>query len=99
VLHKGLRSEVDVARALRMSPATLRRRLAEAGPSFRAVLDDVQRVAAAALLMTDKPFEDIASEVQYSDARSFRRACHRWFGMTPSAYRQSQTSAVTAARH
>ncbi len=89
-IYGGLHGETAVARHLRMSSATLRRRLADAGSSFRALLDDVQRGTAATLLMTDKSFEEIAAEIGYSDARSFRRAGQRWFGMTPSAYRRGQ---------
>lgn len=88
-ISAGWHNEADVAEQLRISPATLRRRLTGAGTSFRMQLDQVQRETAAVLLMTDKALEDIASEISYSDVRSFRRACQRWFGMTPTAYRNS----------
>lgn len=86
----GAHCESEVASLLGMSPATLRRRLAEAGASFRTLLDAAQREIAATLLMTDKSLDDIASEIRYSDVRSFRRACRRWFGTTPVAYRQGR---------
>lgn len=88
----GATSEIEVARLLRVSPATMRRRLAEAGTSFRAQFDRAQRETAAILLMTDKSLEDIAAEIRYSDVRSFRRACRRWFGTTPAAYRQGRAA-------
>lgn len=88
----GAHSETAVAALLGMSPATLRRRLADAGTSFRAELDLTQRATAATLLMTDKSLEDIAAEARYSDVRSFRRACRRWFGVTPAAYRQGRAA-------
>lgn len=84
----GSHDETQVARRLGMSTATLRRRLSESGTSFRVLLDDVQRGAAATLLMTDKPLDDVAAELGYSDVRSFRRVCRRWLGTTPGAYRR-----------
>lgn len=84
-------TEPDVARALGMSVATLRRRLSEAGASFRALSSEVRRDAAASLLVTGRGLEDVAAELGFSDARSLRRACNTWFGMTPAEYRRQQT--------
>lgn len=81
-------SEPAAARALGMSTATLRRRLAEAGSSFRTVSSDARRAAAESLLVTGQSLEDIAVRLGFSDARSLRRACHAWFGMAPAAYRK-----------
>ncbi len=91
-IFDGLHSETGVARVLQMSSATLRRRLSVAGTSFRTVQDEIQRSTVETLLMTDKSLDDIASEVRYSDVRSFRRACRRWFGTTPGAYRRAGDS-------
>lgn len=81
--------ETSAARALGMSPATLRRRLAEAGSSFREVSSDARRRAAASLLATEHSLEDIAAQLGFSDARSLRRACKAWFGMAPAEYRRA----------
>lgn len=81
-------TEPDVARALGMSVATLRRRLAEEGASFRTLSSDVRRDAAASLLATGRGLEDVAAELGFSDARSLRRACRVWFDMTPDEYRR-----------
>jgi AraC-like DNA-binding protein len=89
-IASGCFNEKAAAARLGMSPATLRRRLAEAGSTFQALRDRIQRDIAATLLMTDKPLEDIAAEIRYSDVRSFRRACLRWFGATPAAYRNAK---------
>lgn len=83
--------EQAVARRLGMSPATLRRRLAEAGASFRSLSEAVRRNAALALLATGRSIDDVAADLGFSDARSLRRACHRWFGASPGAYRRSRT--------
>ena len=92
-IGSGARSESATSQALGMSPATLRRRLAEVGQSFRAILADTQRNAVESLFVTDKPLEDIAAEIGYSDVRSLRRACQRWFGVTPTAYRHGRRRA------
>lgn len=81
-------TEPDVARALGMSVATLRRRLSEAGVSFRTLSSEARRDAAASLLVTGRALEDVAAELGFSDARSLRRACHGWFGMAPGEYRR-----------
>lgn len=83
--------EPAVARAMGMSSATLRRRLSEAGATFRELCSDVRRQGAASLLATDRGLEDVAAELGFSDARSLRRACRAWFGMTPAEYRRSRT--------
>lgn len=90
LIAAGVVSESAAASQLGMSTASLRRRLAEGGASFRALLADAQRVAASTLLVTDKTFEDIAAELGFSDTRSLRRACQRWFGMTPVEYRRGR---------
>lgn len=82
--------EQAVARRLGMSPATLRRRLAEAGASFRGLSEGARRSAALALLATGRPIDDVAADLGFSDARSLRRACQRWFGASPGAYRKRQ---------
>lgn len=81
--------EPSVARRLGMSVATLRRRLAEVGTTFRHLASDVRRQAAANLLVTERSLEDIALELGFSDARSLRRACQAWFGMGPADYRRT----------
>lgn len=80
--------EKAAARALGMSTATLRRRLAEAGATFRGLSGDARRRAASSLLATEHPLEEVAGRLGFSDARSLRRACHGWFGMAPAAYRK-----------
>ncbi|MES2033377.1 MAG: helix-turn-helix domain-containing protein, partial [Pseudomonadota bacterium] len=81
--------EPSAATRLGMSTATLRRRLAEAGSSFREVSSDARRRAAASLLATEHSLEDVAAQLGFSDARSLRRACRTWFGMAPAEYRKA----------
>ncbi len=81
--------QAQVARRLGMSVATLRRRLADHGASFRGIVSAARRDAAAVLLFGDKSVDDIAAELGLSDSRCFRRACHGWFGGAPSEVRRS----------
>ena len=74
------------ARALGMSPRTLRRRLAEQSESFSAVLDGVRRQMATSLLDLGQRPQAVADALGFSDARSFRRAFQRWHGVSPAAY-------------
>jgi len=81
--------EPAAARRLGMSTATLRRRLAEAGASFRELSSDERRKAAASLLATEHSLDDVAARLGFSDARSLRRACKTWFGVAPAEYRKA----------
>ncbi|HEV7555094.1 MAG TPA: AraC family transcriptional regulator ligand-binding domain-containing protein [Kofleriaceae bacterium] len=81
-------SEVDVARALSMSPRTLKRRLAEHDTTFSAIRDDV-RLQRALLLLDDRTrtIGEIATLLGYTELPNFTRAFRKWTGMTPNAYR------------
>lgn len=97
LIAEGVHNEYAAAAKLGMSTASLRRRMSEFGCTFRSVLADYQRNAAASLLATDKSLDDIAAELGFSDTRSLRRACQRWFGMTPTEYRRGQSAGGRAA--
>jgi AraC-like DNA-binding protein len=88
IVRGGLTHQADVARELGMGVATLRRRLAEQGMSFRDIFDDIRRRSAEVLLIGDKSLEEIAIELGFSDRRSLRRSCVAWFGKSPSEMRQ-----------
>lgn len=79
-----------VARDLNMSARTLRRRLDEAGTSYRALLDEVRRALAEEML-TAAPLsmDDIAIRLGYAEATPFIHAFKRWTGHTPAAYRRA----------
>ncbi|MEQ5842762.1 AraC family transcriptional regulator [Paraburkholderia acidicola] len=74
----------QVAAQLCMSDRTLRRRLADSGVSYQAVLDNIRHARALALLSTPRlSIEEIAYEVGFSDSHNFRRAFKRWTGHGP----------------
>ncbi|HEX4337767.1 MAG TPA: AraC family transcriptional regulator [Polyangiaceae bacterium] len=78
----------DVARELRTSSRSLRRGLQEMGTSFRTLLDEAAKVRAEELVRrhSDK-LEHVATELGFSDVRTFRRAFKRWTGHSPAAFR------------
>jgi AraC-like DNA-binding protein len=77
------------ARALAVSKRTLVRRLAEAGTTYRDLLEDELKLRAATLLRSgDLRRDAIADRLGYRDPTSFSRACKRWFGPKGSARRK-----------
>lgn len=93
IIGDGVHGQLNVASRLGMSEATLRRRLAAEGHSYKEILERAQREEAARLLLSEMPFADIAEHLGLSDVRSFRRACIRWFNVSPAKFRQSGGSA------
>lgn len=77
-----------IARDLRVSARTLRRKLSELGASFQELLEEVRKARAHRYLtQTDEPVEDIAARLGYGDPANFRRAFRRWTGMAPTSFR------------
>ncbi|QSQ21361.1 helix-turn-helix transcriptional regulator [Pyxidicoccus parkwayensis] len=78
-----------VARRTASSVATLRRRLAAEGTSFRDLLQDVRMSYALALLQnTDTPVLDVAFAVGYDSASRFSARFRSRFGYSPSDIRR-----------
>lgn len=84
-------SFVEQARQHASSERTLRRRLAECGTTYEAVVDGVRRERVEQLLrLPELTMRDIARQSGFSDVRALRRAVHRWHGMTPLALRERE---------
>ncbi|MEJ2851876.1 MULTISPECIES: AraC family transcriptional regulator [unclassified Saccharothrix] len=63
---------------------TLRRRLAECGTTYEALVDGVRRERVEQLLRRPElTLTDITRRVGFSDVRALRRAIRRWHGVTP----------------
>lgn len=75
-----------VAKELGISPRTLRRHLVQEGTSLRAVLDEVRRERADALLARGTPVKEVAFELGFSEPSAFSRAYKRWTGKGPSGH-------------
>jgi AraC-like DNA-binding protein len=79
-----------LARDLKMSPRTLRRRLQEEGRTSQGVLDELRMYVAVKYLRdTALTIEDIADAVGFSDGASFRHAFHRWTQTSPQEFRNA----------
>ncbi|MCC6997792.1 MAG: AraC family transcriptional regulator [Deltaproteobacteria bacterium] len=77
-----------VASALKMSPRSLQRHLAEEGVSFRALVEDArQELALEYVRDPRRPLGEIAFLLGYTELSPFLRAFKRWTGKTPSGFR------------
>ena len=83
----------DVAARLGYSERGLRRQLARAGTTFRAVTDDIREQRANAML-TDPaiPIKTIAAELGYDTPSNFARSYKRRTGISPTAFRQAKAA-------
>jgi AraC-like DNA-binding protein len=80
----------ELARQAGWSPEHLNRLMREVtGDTVQEYIGRVRTSKAAYLLVTeDLSIDEIARRVGYSDARSFRRAFQRYYGVTPGAFRK-----------
>jgi AraC-like DNA-binding protein len=84
----------EVARGLGMSSRTLQRQLRREGTTFAAVLTELRREMAPALLRDGQHgVSEVAFLLGYEDASAFRRAFQRWFGRSPRSFRAADGSA------
>nr|WP_321249981.1 AraC family transcriptional regulator ligand-binding domain-containing protein [uncultured Ruegeria sp.] len=78
----------DAARALKMTPRTLNRRLKEEGTSFQDIKDALRRdIAIRALQQSTLSIEQIAFDTGFSAPANFHRAFRKWTSRTPGSYR------------
>ena len=81
----------EVARALGLSPRSLRRKLDQEGTSFRTLVEDERRQLALQFLEnSDMKLDELAIHLGYTDTASFTRAFRRWMGCSPGEYRQNR---------
>lgn len=79
----------EIANRLGMSERTLQRRLTSAGTSLQAITDDSRKEMAARLLKeTSLNLSEISYRLGFSAPSAFTRSATRWFGISPSQYRQ-----------
>ena len=98
LLPSGAAELAVVADELGLHPRTLQRRLEEEHVTFAEVVQTVRRRTAEQYLRdSDMSLRHLASELGYLEQSTFTRACHRWFGMSPMAYRRSLRSAAANA--
>lgn len=81
----------EVAARLKLPTWTLRRKLAEEGTRFRAILNDTRRDLAMTYIRdTELAFGEIAYLLGFASAEAFQRAFKRWNNQTPGEFRRSQ---------
>jgi AraC-like DNA-binding protein len=81
-------SEERLARMLKISQRTLRRRLGAEGTSVKALVAEVRgEIACQLLAETKMPVKEIAAALNYAGPGIFSRAFKSWTGRTPRAYR------------
>jgi AraC-like DNA-binding protein len=82
-----------LAAELRVSPATLRRRLRDEGLPWQRLKDGIRREQALRMLaQPDLTVDAIAVRLGFDDASTFHRAFRKWTGMAPGAYRRAQSA-------
>ena len=87
-LAQGRPGVAVVAGALNMSVRTFQRRLAEAGWTYKELLDDVRFAEARrAMARPDELLKVVAIDVGFEEQASFTRAFRRWTGLSPRDYR------------
>nr|WP_186351283.1 AraC family transcriptional regulator [Pseudomonas poae] len=81
----------EVAARLKLPTWTLRRKLADEGTRFRAILNDTRRDLAMTYIRdTELAFGEIAYLLGFASAQAFQRAFRRWNNQTPGEFRRSQ---------
>jgi AraC-like DNA-binding protein len=81
---KQVPSLEEAAEHLGVSARTLKRKLAEQGTSYRAVVDAHRKERALALLSdARRPLAQVARELGYDDVASLHRSFRRWYGRPP----------------
>ncbi|MGW1563467.1 AraC family transcriptional regulator [Streptomyces sp. NPDC002144] len=77
-------SFLEQARRHASSERTLRRRLADCGTTYEAIVDGVRRERAEQLLRRPElTLRDIARQAGFADVSALRRAVRRWYEATP----------------
>jgi AraC-like DNA-binding protein len=80
-----------IAAQINLHPKALQRKLKDEHTTFASVVDGVRRDAADRHLSDDAmTLPHIARELGYAEQSVLTRSCHRWFGASPSDYRQSK---------
>ena len=84
---------------MNLSRRTLVRRLGRCGSSFRELVDDHRRRRAGELLADPNlTVMEVAYRLGYTEPANFGRACRRWFGSGPRAYRDRLASSHPGVR-
>jgi len=78
----------EASRRLHVSEATLRRRLADEGTTYKQVVDTVRKEQALAYLDARLQPTEVGYRVGFSNASAFGKAFRRWTGSSPMQYKE-----------
>ncbi|HJT96007.1 MAG TPA: AraC family transcriptional regulator [Mycobacterium sp.] len=91
LLPTGAVTLTDIARHIGIHPKALQRRLAAEKATFAGLIDQTRREAAQRLLLeTDLGLDQLCRQLGYAEQSVLTRSCKRWFGMTPTGYRNTR---------
>ena len=89
---KRMPDMTGIARDLGLSTRSLRRRLAEDGASYKALVQSVLEIRATQMLSDpNRTIQQTAAEMGFSDPSAFQRAFKRWKGMTLGQFKESKS--------
>ncbi len=89
-LPSGQVTEGEIASAINVSQRSLQRKLKEQGMSFIQLLDKTrQEIGVLYVRDPQRSFNEIAFLLGFTEPGNFSRAFKRWYGKTPSEYRES----------
>ncbi|MCV7203369.1 AraC family transcriptional regulator [Mycolicibacterium peregrinum] len=92
LLPTGVVGLTDIARHIGLHPKALQRRLLAENATFADLVDQTRRESAQRLLLdTDLSLDQLCHQLGYAEQSVLTRSCKRWFGTTPTAYRNGRT--------
>lgn len=81
-----------ISQSLNMSPAVIRRRLAEEGENYQQIKDSVRlNLVKEMLSNSELPIADVAIKAGFQELASLSRAFKKWTDYTPAEYRKSNS--------
>jgi AraC-like DNA-binding protein len=92
-LPGGHANEAEIASMLNVSQRSLQRKLKEQGISFTRLVENTRRELGLQYVRDPQhSFNEIAFLLGFSEPANFSRAFKRWYGKTPTEYRQMSLS-------
>jgi len=92
-LPAGRISEGEIAAAINLSQRSLQRKLREQGMTFTRLVDSTRRELSLQYVRDPNySFNEVAFLLGFTEPANFSRAFKRWFGYSPSQFRQQSMS-------
>jgi AraC-like DNA-binding protein len=92
-LPGGHVSEAEIANSLNVSLRSLQRKLREQGMTFKELVETTRRDLGLQYVRDPQhSFNEVAFLLGFTEPANFSRAFKRWYGKTPSQFRQDSLS-------